>query len=77
MTTRMLHPLAAVLLVVALAPAAYAGDHGGARYDPYAAAGRAPVCTQAELRAGIDVDDCGRVIRAATVARRAGRQTTN
>ena len=57
-----------------LAPAAYAGDHGGSHYDPYAAARRAPVCTQAELSAGIDVDDCGRVLlRTAADGRRASR----
>jgi hypothetical protein len=62
MTTRLIPIVASALLTALLAPAAFAGDHGGTRYDPYGAARRAPVCTQAELRAGVDVDDCGRVV---------------
>ena len=75
MTTRLFQCVASAVLTVMLAPAAYAGDHEGPRYDPYAAARRATVCTSAELRAGIDADDCGRVLRTAATARRASRTT--
>jgi hypothetical protein len=76
MTTRLV-PLIAVVLTALLAPAAFAGGHGGFRYDPYAAARRAPVCTQAELSAGIDVNDCGRVIRTVADGHRSSRPTTD
>jgi hypothetical protein len=78
MTTRLFRCAASALLAVILAPAAYAGDHGGHHYDPYAAARRAPVCTQAELRAGVDVGDCGRMLfRTAADGRKASRTTTD
>ena len=64
---------ASALVAIALAPAAQAGD-GRPHYDPYAAAARAQVCTQAELRAGIDVRDCGRsLLRTAGGARKSIR----
>jgi len=74
MTTRLFRCAAPALLAVMLAPAAYAGDH---HYDPYAAARRAPVCTQAELSAGVDVGDCGRVLRTAADGHRASRTTAD
>jgi hypothetical protein len=76
MTTRLFPIAASALLTVMLAPAAFAGDRG-THYDPYAAARRAPVCTQAELSAGVDVDDCGRVLIRSGGDRAASRQTNS
>ena len=59
--------VAACVAALVLASAAHAGDRGRPKYNPFAAAGGAPVCTAAELRAGIEGDECGQGrIRATT-----------
>jgi len=77
MTTRLLQLTASAVLTVMLSPAANAGAHSRIHYDPYAAAHRTAICTQAELSAGIDADDCGRVIHTAADARSATRPTAD
>ena len=54
--------VAAAFLGIALAPAAFGqpSDQAKPGYHPYASAGRAPVCTDAELRAGLTGAACGR-----------------
>lgn len=66
--------VAAALLGVALAPAAFGqpSDQGKPGYHPYASAGRAPVCSELELRAGLTGADCGRL--SATEIGRKGRE---
>jgi hypothetical protein len=66
---------AACLAALALASAAEAGDGGRPKYNPFAAAGRAPVCTPAELAAGIATDDCGRMLVAANGSSKSDRKT--
>ncbi|MFO1143989.1 MAG: hypothetical protein U1E59_16745 [Amaricoccus sp.] len=75
MSTRLVRCATSAFLALALAPEAQAGD-GRPRYDPFAAAGRAPVCTEAELSAGFDVDQCGRGLLHMVAARKADRAGT-
>jgi hypothetical protein len=56
--------LAAALSVTCVAQA---GD-GRPKYNPFGAAGRAPVCTAAELKAGIEGGECGQGRIRATAA---------
>lgn len=63
MRSLILRSATAALLATALAPAAFAQPIGDAKpgYHPYASVGRAPVCTQLELKAGLTGKACGRV----------------
>jgi hypothetical protein len=77
MQNALVHTAAAALLAVALAPAAFAQSATRADPNPYATAGKAPVCTQLELNAGIRGDDCGQLTLSELALIKSKKDNTN
>jgi hypothetical protein len=74
-----LRTAAAALFAVALAPAAFAQSATRANpgFNPYASAGKAPVCTQLELSAGITGDECGTLTLSEVALIKSQKDNTN
>jgi hypothetical protein len=64
---------------VALAPAAFAqsATRADPGFNPYASAGKAPVCTQLELSAGITGDECGTLTLSEVALIKSQKDNTN
>ena len=69
----------AALFAAALAPAAFAQSASRAEpsNDPYAASGRAPVCSQIELNVGLTGDECGTLTLSELGKLKGDRDNTN
>jgi hypothetical protein len=74
-----LRTAAAALFAVALAPAAFAqsATRADPGFNPYASAGKAPVCTQLELSAGITGDECGTLTLSEVALIKSQKDNTN
>jgi Spy/CpxP family protein refolding chaperone len=69
----------AAILAALLAPAAFAQSASRTQpsYDPYAASGGAPVCSQLELSVGLKGDECGKLTLGELAYLKADRDNTN
>jgi hypothetical protein len=78
MRSFILRSVLAALLAAELAPAAFAQSvgHDKVAYRPYASVGRAPVCSQLELRLGFTGHDCG-MLSMAELSKKTGHAKTN
>ena len=69
----------AAIFATLVAPAAFAqpASRTQAGYDPYAANGGAPVCSQLELSVGLKGDECGQLTLSELAYIKANKENTN